>query len=370
MPSALRIAVLGAGAWGTALAAHAAARHEVLLWARDPAVAQAVALRRQNPAGLPGFELPDALRATHDLSAALAHADRPDGLIVLATPVAGLRPVAQQLAAARQAAARQAAQRAAAHQAACGQAPTQPADAGPQAAPIVWLCKGIEPATEQLPHAVLVDVLGGVGFRGAVLSGPSFAQEVARGLPVALTAASDDPTVCDRAVQAFHHGPARIYRSGDVTGVELAGAVKNVMAIAAGLSDGMALGHNARAALIARGLAEIVRLGTAMGARADTFMGLPGVGDLVLTCTGDLSRNRRVGLQLAAGEPLDAILAGLGHVAEGVACAQAVRRLAQSHQIDMPIVDAVCAVLDGTLAPRAALAALVAREPRREGAPA
>lgn len=350
MPAALPIAVLGAGAWGTALAAHAAARHEVILWARDPAVAQAVALHRQNPAGLPGFELPEALRATHDLGAALAHADRPDGLVVLATPVAGLRPVAQQLAAAR---------RAAPHQA-----------APHQAAPIVWLCKGIEPATEQLPHAVLVDVLGKAGFRGAVLSGPSFAQEVARGLPVALTAASDDPAVCDRAVHAFHHGQARIYCSSDVTGVELAGAVKNVMAIAAGLSDGMALGHNARAALIARGLAEIARLGAAMGARADTFMGLPGVGDLVLTCTGDLSRNRRVGLQLAAGEPLDAILARLGHVAEGVACAQAVRRLARSHQIDMPIVDAVCAVLDGTLAPRAALAALVAREPRREGAPA
>ena len=345
MPAGLRIAVLGAGAWGTALGQHAAARHQPLLWARDPGVAWTIESKHENPKALPDCVLAAALRATADLDAALAHADHPDGLVVIATSVAGLRPVARRLAESR---------RARAAQANCS-----------GFAPIVWLCKGVEPDSECLPHEVLRDELGS-GFAGAVLSGPSFAQEVAQALPVALTAASADALACARAVAAFHHGAARIYRSDDVVGVELAGAVKNVMAIAAGLSDGMALGQNARAALIARGLAEIARLGAALGARPDTFMGLSGVGDLVLTCTGDLSRNRRVGLGLAAGEPLDAIVSRLGHVAEGVACARAVQRLARLHRVDMPIVDAVCAVLDAALSPRAALALLVAREPRHE----
>lgn len=347
MRERLQITVLGAGAWGTALACHAAARHDVLLWARDADVIETIRVRRENVRGLPGLEVPQSVGATADFDAALAHAGCDNGLLVIATSVAGLRPVAKRL-----------------HAAHGGPAAARSASIG-STVPLVWLCKGIERDTEQLPHEVLRDELGD-DVSGGVLSGPSFAQEVARGLPVALTVASVNDAVCRRAVGAFHHGAARIYRSDDVIGVELAGAIKNVLAIAAGISDGMALGHNARAALVSRGLAEMVRLGCALGARADTFMGLSGVGDLVLTCTGDLSRNRRVGLRLAAGEPLDAVLASLGHVAEGVPCARAAQRLARAHNVDMPIVDGVCAVLDGTLTPQAALAALVAREPRHE----
>lgn len=354
MRERLQITVLGAGAWGTALACHAAARHDVLLWARDADVAETILVRRENVRGLPGFEVPQSVVATADFDAALAHAGRGNGLLVIATSVAGLRPVAKRLYAARSSVSASRGGPVAAHNASIG-----------STVPLVWLCKGIERDTEQLPHEVLRDELGD-GVSGGVLSGPSFAQEVARGLPVALTVASISDAVCQRAVGAFHHGTARIYHSDDVVGVELAGAIKNVLAIAAGISDGMALGHNARAALISRGLAEMVRLGCALGARADTFMGLSGVGDLVLTCTGDLSRNRRVGLRLAAGEPLDAVLASLGHVAEGVPCARAAQRLARARNVDMPIVDGVCAVLDGTLTPQAALAALVAREPKHE----
>ena len=338
----MRIAILGAGAWGTALAQHAAARHEVLLWGRDPAVAQAIRQRRENPKGLPGHVLAPGLGATASLDQALAHCGV-DGLLVLATSVAGLRPVLAQVR----------------------RSLDEGVDAAGAAPPVLWLCKGIERDTEALPHRVFREAFGAQAA-GGVLSGPSFAQEVAQGLPVALTVASTHALVCDRTVAALHHGSARIYRSDDLVGVELAGALKNVMAIAAGISDGMHLGHNARAALVARGLAEIGRLGAALGARTETFMGLSGVGDLVLTCTGDLSRNRQVGLRLAAGESLGSIVAGLGHVAEGVACARAALRLAQAHAIEMPIVSAVCDVLDSRRSPREALAALVARQPRHE----
>ena len=337
----MRIAVLGAGAWGTALAHHAAARHDVLLWGRDPAVAQAIQQRRENAKGLPGHVLAPGLAATASLDRALAHCGA-DGLLVLATSVAGLRPVLTQV------------RHLLDERSGAGAVP-----------PVLWLCKGIERDTESLPHRVFRDAFG-ADAAGGVLSGPSFAQEVAQGLPVALTVASTAATVCERTVAGLHHGSARIYRSDDLVGVELAGALKNVMAIAAGISDGMHLGHNARAALVARGLAEIGRLGAALGARTETFMGLSGVGDLVLTCTGDLSRNRQVGLRLAAGESLDAIVAGLGHVAEGVACARAALRLAQAHAVEMPIVSAVCDVLDSRCSPREALAALVARQPRHE----
>lgn len=338
----MRIAILGAGAWGTALAHHAAARHEVLLWGRDPQVVQSIRQRRENPKGLPGHALAPGLDATASLAAALVHCGA-EGLLVLATSVAGLRPVLGQVRRLLE----------------------EGRDADGTAPPVLWLCKGLERDTEALPHQVFRDAFGRQAA-GGVLSGPSFAQEVAQGLPVALTVASADAVVCERTVGALHHGPVRIYRSDDLVGVELAGALKNVMAIAAGISDGMHLGHNARAALVARGLAEIGRLGAALGARTETFMGLSGVGDLVLTCTGDLSRNRQVGLRLAAGEPLEAIVAGLGHVAEGVPCARAAQRLAQAHAVEMPIVSAVCDVLDSRRSPREALAALVARQPRHE----
>lgn len=328
----MRVAVFGAGAWGTALARHASSRHEVVLWVRDAAQAEAIAADRENARYLPGVRLDGPLWATADLDRALHGAD----LLVLATSVAGLRPVASALAARR-----------------------------PDAAvPVLWLCKGLEAGTALLPHQVIAEVWPQVPC--GALSGPSFAQEVAAGLPVALTVASRRPEVAQAAVEAFHHGAARIYRSADVVGVEVAGALKNIMAIATGISDGLGLGLNARAALLTRGLAEIGRFGAALGAQPETFMGLAGVGDLVLTCTGDLSRNRRVGLELAGGRTLDAILASLGHVAEGVACCRAVRDAAGRLGVELPITEAVGAVLFEGRPARDAVAVLLAREPKAE----
>jgi glycerol-3-phosphate dehydrogenase (NAD(P)+) len=230
---------------------------------------------------------------------------------------------------------------------------------------LVWLCKGFEGGSGMLPHQVVREVLGDA-VPGAALSGPSFAQEVARGLPCALTVASGSEALRERVVNGVHGGNIRVYSCDDLVGVEVGGAVKNVLAIATGVADGLGLGLNARAALITRGLAEITRLGTALGGRTSTFMGLTGMGDLILTCTGDLSRNRRVGLALAQGKPLDVIVAELGHVAEGVPCAKAVRALAQQLGVDMPITNAVAGVLfDGDNA-AAMVAQLLARDPRDE----
>jgi glycerol-3-phosphate dehydrogenase (NAD(P)+) len=329
----MRLAIFGAGAWGTALARHAGTRHPVVLWTRDPAQAADIALQRQSRRYLPGVALGDAVTATADLEAAArAGAD----LHVVATSVAGLGPVAAALERAMPGA----------------------------TVPMLWLCKGLEADTALLPHQVVAQ--NRPRSRSGVLSGPSFAQEVAAGLPVALTVASADAAVCDAALAAFHHGAVRLYRGDDLVGVEVAGAVKNVIAIAAGISDGLGLGLNARAALLTRGLAEIVRYGAALGARPETFMGLAGVGDLVLTCTGELSRNRRVGFRVAGGESLDAVLASLGHVAEGVACCRAVLRSAAALGVDMPITEAVGAVLFEGRAPRDMVAALLARDPRPE----
>jgi glycerol-3-phosphate dehydrogenase (NAD(P)+) len=230
---------------------------------------------------------------------------------------------------------------------------------------VVWLCKGFEYGTGLLPHQVVRDVLGDA-VPSAVLSGPSFAQEVARGLPCALTVASDAPALRERVVASVHGGSIRVYACDDMVGVEVGGAVKNILAIATGAADGLGLGLNARAALITRGLAEITRLGTALGAKASTFMGLTGMGDLILTCTGDLSRNRRVGLALAQGKALDTIIAELGHVAEGVPCAKAVRELAQRLGVDMPITNAVAGVLFDGMSATAMVAQLLARDPRNE----
>jgi len=325
----MRISVLGAGAWGTALAIAAARRHRVLLWARDGAQAARMAAARRNERYLPHAAWPDDLAVTADHGAALAHAQ--GGLLVVATPMAALRASLLAL----------------------------PADAC-----VFWLCKGVESATGALGHQVAADVLPRASV--GVLSGPSFAQEVAGGCPTALVAASSDPALCELAVQALHGDTIRIYRSSDVVGVEVGGAVKNVLAIATGIADGLALGLNARAALITRGLAEMTRLGVALGAQADTFTGLSGLGDLVLTATGDLSRNRQVGLMLAQGLALDDILQRLGHVAEGVRCADTVARLAHDHGVAMPIADAVNGVIHRRLAPRDAVASLMRRDPRFE----
>jgi glycerol-3-phosphate dehydrogenase (NAD(P)+) len=229
----------------------------------------------------------------------------------------------------------------------------------------VWLCKGFEESTRLLPHQIVRDVLGKNIPMGA-LSGPSFAQEVARGLPCALTIASDSAALRDCVVKAVHGRNIRVYSTDDLVGVEVGGAVKNILAIATGVVDGMGLGLNARAALITRGLAEITRLGIDLGGHLETFLGLAGAGDLILTCTGDLSRNRRVGLGLAQGKKLDAIVAELGHVAEGVRCAQAVRALAQERGVDMPIANAVAAVLFDGDSPREMVARLLSRDPKGE----
>ena len=333
-----KITVLGAGAWGTAVAIALAARHDVLLWGRNRQQMLDTDAARDNLAYLPGHPLPAALRVSADFEAAIAHVapgiEAGAPLLILACPVAGLRPLLEQLR-------------------------------GRAIPNVVWLCKGFEAGTGLLPHQVVAQVLGD-SVPGAALSGPSFAQEVARGLPCALTVASADAALRERVVAAAHGDNLRVYSHDDLVGVEVGGAVKNVMAIATGAADGLGLGLNARAALITRGLAEITRLGLALGAQPGTFMGLSGMGDLILTCTGDLSRNRRVGLALAEGKALDTIVAELGHVAEGVPCAKAVRELARGMGVDMPITEAVASVLfDGVDAAQMA-AQLLARDPRVE----
>ena len=332
--TARRVSLLGAGAWGTAVAIALAARHDVLLWGRDADAMRSIATERENRHYLPGQPLPATLQVSADFEAALAHASGPGDLLIAACPVAGLRPLLKQLSL-----------RKIGH--------------------IVWLCKGFEGGTGLLPHQIMREVLG-PNVAGGTLSGPSFAQEVARGLPCALTIASGSAALCENVVGIVHGGNIRVYSSPDLVGVEVGGAVKNVLAIATGVADGLGLGLNARAALITRGLAEITRLGAALGGHSETFMGLTGMGDLILTCTGDLSRNRRVGLGLASGKSLDTVVAELGHVAEGVPCARAVRDLARKLGVDMPITNAVAGVLFDGDAPLAMVSRLLARDPRGE----
>ena len=284
----------------------------------------------ENRRYLPGIPLPANLRFSDDLQEA-AHAD----LHLVVTPLAGLRLTARALQTA---------------------APDTP---------LLWACKGLEASTAKLPHQIVAEELG-PDARCGVLTGPSFAAEVAQGLPAAVTIASDDIEFARYWVQALHNNRLRLYANDDLVGAEVGGAVKNVMAIAAGVADGMGFGLNARAALITRGLAEITRLGVALGGRRDTFMGLAGLGDLVLTCTGDLSRNRRVGLLLAEGKTLPDILETLGHVAEGVSTTREVAALSARLGVDMPITQAVDGVLRGTLSARDAVEQLLARDPKQE----
>jgi glycerol-3-phosphate dehydrogenase (NAD(P)+) len=342
------IAIVGAGAWGTALAVSAAARaqapHAVSLWGRDAAQLDAMREQRVNQRYLPDVPFPPSLELRQwpgagqggDSFQTLANAS----LVVLAGPMAALRDMLTQLR----------------------DCP----------APVVWLCKGFErtpgdddaQALGLMAHEVQAQVAP--DLRAGVLSGPSFAQEVAVGQPAALVAASVHEDVRAAMVGAFHGPTLRIYASDDLVGVEVGGAVKNVLAIATGLCDGLQLGLNARAALITRGLHEMTRLGVALGANPETFMGLSGLGDLVLTATGDLSRNRRVGLALASGQTLAQAVQSLGHVAEGVYCARTVVRRAASLGIEMPIAEAVDALLDGRLDPVQAVSELMSREARDE----
>jgi glycerol-3-phosphate dehydrogenase (NAD(P)+) len=326
----MTLAILGAGAWGTALAVALSARHAVRLWARDPAQAAELASSRRNARYLPDAAIPAGVAVDCRLDACLAGAD----LVIVATPTAGLRAVLGQVARV----------------------------AAP--APLLWACKGFERVTGLLPHQIVAEALPGV--RTGAFSGPSFASEVARSLPTALTVAASDAGFARETARSLHQPRLRVYYSDDVVGVEIGGAVKNVMAIATGICDGLGFGLNARAALITRGLAEVTRLGTRMGGRAETFMGLAGAGDLILTCTGDLSRNRRVGLELARGKPIGEVLAALGHVAEGVESAREVLAAARRHGVDMPVTEAVCGVLFGGVAAQAAAEALLSRDPREE----
>jgi len=307
--------------------------HQVVLWSRSEAQASSMAAQRENPRYLPGQPFPDSLTVTADLATAVRDAE----LILVVTPTAGLRP---SLAAVARLGAR---------------------------APVLWACKGLEADTLKLAHEVAEAELPPEIPRG-ILTGPSFAQEVAAGLPAALTLASVDADFAHHAAEALHSSRLRIYSSADLIGAEIGGAVKNIMAIAAGVCDGLKLGHNARAALITRGLAEITRFGVALGAKPETFTGLSGLGDLILTCTGDLSRNRKVGLLLAEGKTLADILRNLGHVAEGVNTAKAVLAQAQRLGVDMPITAAVCRMLFEDLPAAQAIAGLMGREPKREAA--
>ena len=326
----MNIAVLGAGAWGSALAVHFAARHDLTLWTRSAAHAQAMAAAQENARYLPGIRLPASLKVSHRLDQALQDAD----LLLVAVPSGALRGLLGQLA-------EQGAKR-----------------------PLIWVCKGFEEGSGKLPHEIVAETLP--DSPSGVLSGPSFAIEVAQGLPTAMTLASHHPLITGDIAPRLHGGTLRIYTSEDVIGIELGGAVKNVIAIAAGISDGLGFGHNARAALITRSLAEITRLGLALGGHLETFMGLSGMGDLILTCTGDLSRNRQVGLRLAQGRPLDAILAELGHVAEGVPTAREGDALAAALGVDLPITRAVCRILNGALPAAQAVDALLNREIKTE----
>jgi glycerol-3-phosphate dehydrogenase (NAD(P)+) len=324
-----RVAVLGGGAWGGVLAGLAARHgHDVALWEIDGAAAEALARDRASPRSVPGFKLPAEVAVSRDIAAAVAGRD----LIVVAVPSGSIGATMRAASATM-----------------------------PGTAPIVACAsKGLDPERGATMDEMIA--LAWPGARVAVLSGPSFAAEIARGLPAALVAASHEPEAAAAVQACFGGDRLRVYTSRDVTGVCVGGALKNVIAIAVGCCDGLGFGDNARAALITRGLAEMGRLAEHMGGQALTLAGLAGLGDLVLTCTGDLSRNRQVGLALARGEALGEILGRLGHIAEGVGTARVARDLAQRLDVDMPITGEVAAVLHDGKPPRAAVHDLLARD--------
>jgi glycerol-3-phosphate dehydrogenase (NAD(P)+) len=332
-PCSSRIAVLGAGSWGTALAMQLARNGvETRLWGRDAAHLLAMADERCNTRYLPGVPFPDRLIPSAELSGSLADSDH----ILLAVPSHAFRSTLKQIAPSLKAGTR-----------------------------LAWATKGLEPGSRRLLHQIIAEELG-EGQACAVISGPTFAKEVAKGLPTAVTVASNDETVAAFFASCLHGGAFRAYTASDVTGVELGGACKNVLAIAAGIADGLGFGANTRAALITRGLAEMMRLGVQLGGHPETFMGLAGLGDLVLTCTDDQSRNRRVGLALGRGKSLEAAIESIGQAVEGVKSAPEVYRLAQEHGVEMPITEQVYRVLYEGEAARDAVAALLQREQKAE----
>ena len=322
------IAVLGAGSWGTALALQFARSGRVVrLWGRDAEQLGDMRANRMNRRYLPDAAFPDNLQVEADLEQCLAGAED----ILVAVPSHGLRETLDRIA------------------------PLLDDNAR-----VCWATKGFELSTGKLPHQVAREILG-EDRRVAVLSGPTFAKEVGEGLPTAMTIAANDPDFAGELARTLSGDKFRAYTSADMIGVEVGGAVKNVLAIGAGLSDGLGFGANTRIALINRGLVEMTRLGVALGAKQDTFMGLAGMGDLVLTCTDDLSRNRRMGLLLASGKSVDAAQEEIQQVVEGVLAAKAVRKVAQDNDVVMPICDEIYRILYEGVSPREAVSALMGR---------
>jgi glycerol-3-phosphate dehydrogenase (NAD(P)+) len=328
------LAVIGGGSWGTALARHAArGGREVRLWFHDAALEAAARGCRENPTYLPGKTFPSSLRTSADLEEVVGGADG----VILAVPSHHLRGVVR----------------------ACGERLQS-------AMPILIATKGLEADTLRRMSEVVREEVGGDGDRIAVLSGPSFAAEVAGGHPTAVVVAAGDESVARAVQRDLSHGNLRIYRNADLIGVEVGGALKNVVAIAAGILEGLGYGTNTAAALLTRGLHEITRLAVALGGERSTLAGLAGMGDLIVTCTGRLSRNRHVGVELGAGRPLDEILAGMKMVAEGVRTARGAVALARRERVELPIAERVAAVLFDGLAPREAVRDLLARDPKEE----
>lgn len=329
----IAVAVLGAGSWGTALASLLARNgHRTVIWGRDAEQVRAINERHENTRYLPGIPLPDSLRASADLSASVRMAD----VVLVVTPSHAFGDTVRALA------------------------PHRCAGAG-----VAWATKGFEPGSGRFLHEVAAEILGG-DVPLAVVTGPSFAKEVTQGLPTAVTVHSDDPTFAQTVAEALH-GPAfRAYTGNDMLGAELGGAMKNVLAVATGVADGMHLGLNARAGLITRGLNEMLRLNHALGGRAETLMGLAGLGDLVLTCTGDLSRNRRLGLALGKGQSIREAVASIGQVVESIQTCDEVMRLAERFGIDLPISALVRRVLHEEITPQEGLKLLLSREQKPE----
>ncbi|KFN45511.1 NAD(P)H-dependent glycerol-3-phosphate dehydrogenase [Arenimonas malthae CC-JY-1] len=332
-PAKPSVAVLGSGSWGTALASLIARNgHPTTIWGRDAAQVEAIANTHENPRYLPGIVLPESLRASTDIAATVAGAD----LVLVVTPSHAFTETLHALAPHRR-----------------------------PAAGVAWATKGFEPGSGRFLHEVAAEALG-PGVPLAVVTGPSFAKEVAQGLPTAVTVHSDDEAFAREVAESLHGPTFRAYTGNDMLGAELGGAMKNVLAVATGVADGMSLGLNARAGLITRGLNEMLRLNAALGGRAETLMGLAGLGDLVLTCTGDLSRNRRLGLALGRGQSIRDAVAAIGQVVESVQTADEVMRLAERHGIELPISDLVRRVLHGDITPVEGLGMLLAREQKPE----
>ncbi len=331
--NAVKIAVIGAGSWGTALAMQLArGGNQSVLWGRNPDEVALMQQQGSNQRFLPGIPFPNGLQVDNDLQRVLRQADE----ILLAVPSHAFAEVLAQLV------------------------PQLREGQG-----IAWACKGLQPGTGRLLHQAARDVLGEERPL-AVVTGPSFAIEVARELPTAVTVAGTQLAFCSKIAQALHSGNFRAYTSDDIVGAELGGAVKNVLAVATGIADGMGLGHNARAALITRGMAEMLRLGCALKAKEKTLIGLAGMGDLVLTCTGDLSRNRRLGLDLGAGKSLAESLQGIGQVVEGISTSEEICRMAQRHAVEMPISEQVYGIVHQGRSPKQSVRDLLAREPKPE----